>query len=741
MTRRQCLLIAHYLLLIAFLTGCRGGSAMPSRSPDGDGAPRINPPAELAIALGGWPALTDRDPRVPKGYGLVSESDVLRLYVHWSTSAILVEDRRNGRLWRSSPADLDENPNLNNAWRRRIGSPVLLSYVDADRRQVKVLDVFSNQAEIHVTPVKGGAQVGYLFPREGFELTVIYVVEGDVLQVTIPERGVIETSENGLVSAQVLPFLGATHDGEDGYLFFPDGSGTIIRYTSPHPENVQEISREVYGDSVSLTDADSPFRQPVLMPVFGAVNGDAAFLGIITHGDFDAKISVARSGKRVDYNHCGVEFLFRRTGLFSLTGGRPVQVYEPDPIGGDCQVRFNFLTAENASYVGMAIRYREYLIQERGAKRLAGDSALMHLVFFMGVERETWVWRDLIVMTTFDDVRMILSDLAEAGVRRVDVTLQGWNRGGDMARYPQRLPVETRLGGDKGLRVLAQDIEARGQRLFLFDDYLVISPRARGVFPRTDAVRSTNGLPMGDASQGYLLNPQVAMLKFAQMDMPKMADMGADGLLLNLFATLAMPDANDRYPLSREGFAATWIEIANLARAQFGAVAMTGGNSYAVPYADRLDGVPMDSTHYDFADETIPFYQIAVHGLVAYTGQPHNMVSDGQRIFLRQVEYGAIPLFVLTQGNSALLYRTKASGLWSSEYGFWRDDVIRQYQAFERIAPLINQLISDHTRLTDNVYQTTYEDGTRVIVNYGVQPYDVDSTQVPDQGFVVIRGD
>jgi hypothetical protein len=335
---------------------------------------------------------------------------------------------------------------------------------------------------------------------------------------------------------------------------------------------------------------------------------------------------------------------------------------------------------------------------------------------------------------------MILSDLEQAGVRRVDVTLEGWNRGGDMARYPQRLPVESRLGGEKGLRALAQDTSARGQKLFLFDDYLMILPRARGVRPRTDAVRSTNGLPMGGPSQGYLLNPKVAMLKYAQRDMPKMADMGADGLLLNLFATLAMPDANDRYPLSREAFAATWIEIANLARARFGAVAMTGGNSYAVPYADRLDGVPMDSTHYDFSDETVPFYQIAVHGLVAYTGQPYNLISDGERVFLRQVEYGAIPLFVLTQENSAQLYRTPSSGLWSSEYGFWRKDVVRVYQTLEQTAPLINQWIVDHARLTDDVYQTTYEDGTRVIVNYGEQPYGVDSTQVPAQGFVVIRG-
>jgi hypothetical protein len=737
--RMPTLVFVYWVLLTAVLSGCRGSGEQALFA--SEATPRMNPPVELAVALEDWPSLADRNPDVPRDFDLAGESDALRLYVRRSTSAILVEDKRDGRLWRSSPADLDENPDINNAWRRRIESPILLSYVGPDRRLIKVADIFSGEVELELTPVEGGVRTRYVFVQEEFELAVIYVVRGDALQVTIPESDIAENGENKLVSVQVLAFLGAMHDGEEGYLFYPDGSGAIIRYASPHPAEVQEISREIYGDDSVSAEASSSFREPVVMPVFGAVNGDAAFLGVVTQGDFDAKLSVARSGSRVNYNHGGVEFLFRRQGLFSLSGGRPVQIYEPDRIGGDRQVRYYFLTAGQASYVGMAARYRDYLVRERGAERLTGGSTLMHLAFFMGVERKTWFWRDLIAMTTFDDVRTILSDLADAGVQHVDVTLQGWNRGGHMARYPRRLPVEARLGGEKELRALAQDIESRGQRLFLFDDYLTILPGARGALPRIDAVRSTNGLPIGDASQGYLLNPRVALIRFASKDIPTMADMGAGGLLLNLFAALTLSDANDRYPLSREGFAATWMAIARLAQDQFGAVAMTGGNSYAVPYADRLDGVPMDSTHYDFVDETVPFYQIAVHGLVAYTGEPYNLISDGQRVFLRQVEYGAIPLFVLTRENSALLYRTPANELWSSEYGFWRDDVIRQYRAVEQTAPLIGQFIVDHGRLSDNVYQTVYEEGTRVIVNYGAQPYAIGSVQVPGQDFIVFQGE
>jgi hypothetical protein len=580
---------------------------------------------------------------------------------------------------------------------------------------------------------------------------VIYAVRDDFLEVTIPANEVVENGENSLVSLDILSFLGATHDDEEGYIVFPDGSGAIMRYTAQHPEEVQEISRGVYGEDQISTEASSSFRMPTVMPVFGLVSGnddggDAAFVGLITQGDFDANIAVARSGKRVNYNHCWVKFLFRRKGRFSLTGGQPAWLYEPDLVGGDRQIRYCFLTKKNADYVGMATRYRNFLIQERGAQRIGDDVPLMSLDFFAGVERRTWFMRDLIRMTTFAEVQEILADLDSAGVSRVDVTVDGWNRGGAGSRYPQRLPVEARLGGADGLRALADDVVARGQRLFLSDNYIIILPGPRGVFPYIDAIRGVDGLPVGEEGV-YFLNAQVALRKFALRDFPRMADLGASGLRLEYFASLAVPDTNDRYPLSRESFAASWMQIADLTREQFGAVAMSGGNSYAIPYADRLDWVPMISSHYDLFDEAIPFYQIVAHGLVSYNGEPYNLMNDGQRTFLHQIEYGAIPHFVLTQANSALLYRTRANQHWSTQYDFWRSEVIRQYQTMETLAPVVNQFIVDHARLAEGVYQTTYEDGTRVVVNYNAvpcavgPPYVMEPIAVPAHDFVVMRGE
>jgi hypothetical protein len=128
--------------------------------------------------------------------------------------------------------------------------------------------------------------------------------------------------------------------------------------------------------------------------------------------------------------------------------------------------------------------------------------------------------------------------------------------------------------------------------------------------------------------------------------------------------------------------------------------------------------------------------------LVQYTYDAYNLVSDGKRIFLRQVEVGAMPMFILTSASSAQLMRTNLSSIYSSQYSYWRDEVIRQYQAVEQLAPLADQFITGHAQLVTDVYQTTYQDGSRVIVNYGLEPYQAGTgLTVPAQDFIVVRGD
>ena len=732
--------ISSFLILVSIvLTGCRAETSIP----DLEKAPRINPSIQLPAVLKDWPALNIRNPGVPDDFDLVAENRDLRLYLRQKTSAIIVEDKRSGKLWNSTPADLGENKAITTAWRRQIESPVVATYVDPERSQAKL--VRPDRVELKYQPVESGVSTHYLYPTYNLEFNVLYTLRDDCLEVTLPENSIVEGGGNGLVTVDLMSFFGATHDGDQGYIVYPDGAGSLMHYTTPHPDVVQKLAHPVYGeDTISggyTYQGPGVFHEQVVMPVFGLVKDDAGFVAFITQGDFDAEIAVARSGKGINYNHVWTQSVFRRQGRFSITGGQPAWLYQPDRTTGDRQIRYCFLNGSNANYVGMATRYRDFLIKERGAQRLSENPPLVNIILFMGVERKTWFLRDMIPMTTFDDARNIIADLSQAGVKRIDVTLWNWNRGGTGSLYPQHLPVDSSLGKEEKLKLLAADLNSRGQKLFLEDNYLEAAPGSHGVMPYLDVMRGVDGLPVGDSERGYLLNPQISIRDFVLKDYPTIKTLGANGMMLDALASLTLPDKNPLYPLSRESYAASWMQLAKIVRKEYGAVALSGSNIYAVPYADRLDFVTMDSTHYDIFDEVVPLYQIATHGLVVYSGQPFNLISDGKRMFLRHIEYGAAPVFILTQENSAKLFRTNANSIWSSQYDFWRDEVIHQYQVMEDLAPLVNQFIVGHQRLAKGVYQTEYEDGTKVIVNYNAQPFTDGSVSIPPQDFIVLRGE
>jgi Family of unknown function (DUF5696) len=735
--KRPLLEMTIMFILLVSLTGCQAKTASLPK----DFTPVINPPLTQPATIASFPTISGRNPQVEEPYQPLAESSSLRLYLNQASSAIVVEDKRSGSLWRSSPADLSGNNETTTAWRKQIEAPVQVTYVDAERSQPK--NIKPDSVKLEYKPVEGGVTAIYRYLASNLAFAVTYSIQDDCLQATIPDSSIVEDGKNSLVSIDLLPFLGATHDGEEGYIVYPDGSGALMFFTPSDRPEVQKINSIVYGTDASggLGGSGGVYREQVVMPVFGLAGAQTAFVGMITHGDFDASIAVARSGKGINYNHVWGQFIFRRQGRFSLTGGQPTWLFQADRIGGDRQVRYCFLNGPQANYVGMASRYRQFLIDERGAKRISSSEPLINLAFFMGIERKTWFLSDMISLTTFAQVKEMLDNLTTAGVKRADIILWDWNRGGTAGSYPQRLPVDSRLGGENGLRTLAAELHDRGQRLFLQDNYLGSAPGAAGVMPYLDAIRGVDGLPIGDSETGYMLNPQVSLRRFAARDVPKMAALGADGLELESFASMAIPDKNLSYPLSREGFAASWMQIASLARKQFGSVAMVGSNTYTLPYTDRLDFVTVDSTHYDFFDETIPFYHIAVHGLVQYSGSPINLQADGKRMFLRGIEYGATPLFILSHDSSAKLARTGADSVYSSEFDFWRSEVIRQYGVMEKVAPLTNQFITGHARLADGVYQTTYEDGSRVIVNYNLQEYMAGNLNVPAQDFVVVQGD
>jgi hypothetical protein len=74
-------------------------------------------------------------------------------------------------------------------------------------------------------------------------------------------------------------------------------------------------------------------------------------------------------------------------------------------------------------------------------------------------------------------------------------------------------------------------------------------------------------------------------------------------------------------------------------------------------------------------------------------------------------------------------------------YGDWLGEASEVYELVSAVFHDVqDQLIVDHCRLMDNVYQTVYENGKRVIVNYNLEPVEVNGRIIAGQDFVVMEG-
>lgn len=162
---------------------------------------------------------------------------------------------------------------------------------------------------------------------------------------------------------------------------------------------------------------------------------------------------------------------------------------------------------------------------------------------------------------------------------------------------------------------------------------------------------------------------------------------------------------------------------------------------YALPQMKYIQSLVYDHSYDLFTDEAVPFVQIATHGLVGYSSEYVNNRQEDVHDFLRDIEYGAEPSFVFTQAESKKYVNSFGIRYYNTYFPYWETFAVDQYKRYnEALGNVQDQFIVNHKTIAPNVKETTYENGTRIIVNYNLEPYRIGDLDVPAQNFVVIRG-
>jgi hypothetical protein len=161
-----------------------------------------------------------------------------------------------------------------------------------------------------------------------------------------------------------------------------------------------------------------------------------------------------------------------------------------------------------------------------------------------------------------------------------------------------------------------------------------------------------------------------------------------------------------------------------------------GGNAYVLPYLSRLIQAPARASGFSIIDESIPFYQLVVHGHLFFSYQPFNLGEDPKWLMLRSAETGAVPYYSLTYEDASLTKNTEFDYLFATSHKDW---AARVADCCRRINAVLegtwDQGIINHEQLQPGVYRTTFESGTTVIVNYNPQPVQIGELVIDGESF------
>lgn len=343
-----------------------------------------------------------------------------------------------------------------------------------------------------------------------FRLAIEYTFDENGFKATVPAKSIRYNETNyTLDSITILPYFGCSTTKEvagkkttGGYLFLPDGSGTILEYYNNDGSvktGAQTIS--VYGIDYAyenLTSANTTANAQVCrIPVFGLTDyytvteeiirsgrpnmiqsssGRKGYVAIIEEGDSLATITASLGTMlwtnlaigECEYNTVYASFSMQQTDQVSLgsslSGGSQIATSVDTRYIGNYSIRYILLddsedsTAE-PTYVGMANAYRNYLINTGALSRLTAEELNDQLPLYIQTlgatkTQDTFLTLPITVtkeLTTFEDIKTMTSELGASNINNIKYILTGYANGTALwSEYPTYVKFNRKVGGNNG---------------------------------------------------------------------------------------------------------------------------------------------------------------------------------------------------------------------------------------------------------------------------------------------------
>ena len=798
------------ILIVCLTVSVTVGSAGFTATPD-----QLNPQV-LAAAAGTAYLPTARDTHKPPekitydltdltGYETISENDNLIYSFREDRDIIAVTDKRSGYTWKTgldlefnnviddaidaaaTPEDkikaaVPKEDRLNTTYIGFANSLLTVEYFDASQNIKLTSSAAQSGASSQLMTVDDDPthrRLDVYF--SSIDLTV-------ALHIHLGEQGItyeirqdeVSGAGKSMMAAFIIsPFLGASggqkvhynpetdlYDLEvpnpitPGYVFIPDGPGSLIRFVD-NTMSLETYTGSVYGEDLAqgpfYRTADSgmvPRKEPV-MPVYGIAHGDrqAAFVAYAEQGAEYLELIVSPEENMTFYTFAYPRFVVNRLyhQIYNQKGDGYFSTLK-QPNSFDLSMTYTFLHGDgsdqtpSADYIGMARAYRQALL----------DSDVLHLQpptydttpirfdFIMSDIKKGVLGYTNIVATTADDVGEILRDVQSHEIKNINVGLYGFQRGGVTGGKPWRASFAWSIGRAGIFQDLISEFQQTGVDISFAQDYIRINKLQMNLLRNWTLHVNSWGLKRMIGMASALPVDEISFAsptrmaewldtQTARLDRLGIASVTIDGMSEWLLSQ------NGNQPLTRPESAAIIAEAFAKVSEDHTVNAFSPG-TYLWPYVDRFLGTPVFPTQYIIETDTVPFLQLVLHGTMELYAPYANFSFYTPQDVLRMIDYNVYPSFVLTRQPSYTLSSTNSSDFYSTEYSLYAPIIERVYkQVNDALAPVIGREWLGRTVLQDGVVVNRYSGGLEILVNYTSGSIDYRGVSTAAESCSIIR--
>ena len=591
-----------------------------------------------------------------------------------------------------------------------------------------------------------------------FTVVVKYILTENGLSVSIPCEDISYNTFYPPYEITLLPNFAAqrvTEENKNGFVLLPDGSGAIMNFNS-------DISPDFYYDApVYGYDETNSLKQnslniqgsTVSMPVFGISNGQNGVLAYISDGAANASITAYRAGKNSSqFTVCPV-FTALNMDYIKLAGtekATTTSVFQKNIYEGDFCVDYLFC---GGTYSDMANKAREYFLNKGILQKKDNISSTLpfYLETIGGAKGAKSVlglsYSGIVAATTYEQNSIIADEFIKNGVSNIKVRMLGWCNGGMSPDCMAKIDLISSLGGKSGFSKLIDYCKEKGVEIFpeaeIVSGGIGNGEKKSNVARTLDSrvVETTEKTAVSDDTvikTAYAYSPS-RLFELSEKFIKSYKELGISTVSLADNARVIYPDYNDTLPMQYDrATAEKYIkgQTENVSK-NINSIMMNGCNLYALKYADYAVCIDNDDSWFLCEDESVPFVQMVLHGLVNMGSKPLNLLQNDEFEILRCAEYGVAPDYRLCYEKTAVLKETEYSDNFSAYYKDWIKVATENWKKLNSVLSKVQgEQMTTHSKICDNVYKSEYSNGICVYVNYSKNDVMLDGITVPAVGFI-----